>query len=114
MLTWPAHSTVWTAVTVTSGVGGSTASAVYGDVRRRASRDRYETRRMRILSRLLRIGYTAAIVPARIVTDQMSHLEIRLLGSPSVELDGTPIVVDTRKATALLAFLALTGQRHGR
>ena len=41
-------------------------------------------------------------------------LEIRLLGAPSIELDGRPIDVDTRKATALLAYLALTGQRHGR
>jgi DNA-binding SARP family transcriptional activator/Tfp pilus assembly protein PilF len=37
-----------------------------------------------------------------------------LLGAPRVEVDGQPLAVDTRKATALLAFLALTGHAHAR
>jgi DNA-binding SARP family transcriptional activator/Flp pilus assembly protein TadD len=36
-------------------------------------------------------------------------LEIRLLGSPQVTIDGEPIDVDTRKAIALLAYLAVEG-----
>ena len=44
----------------------------------------------------------------------MEQLEIRLLGAPSVEVNGRPLAVDTRKATALLAYLAVTGTRHGR
>jgi DNA-binding SARP family transcriptional activator len=37
-----------------------------------------------------------------------------LLGPPRIELDGTPITVDTRKATALLAYLATTSESHRR
>jgi predicted ATPase/DNA-binding SARP family transcriptional activator/uncharacterized protein HemY len=44
----------------------------------------------------------------------MSHLSIRLLGPPLVERDGVPIEVDTRKAIALLAYLAVTGQPQRR
>lgn len=44
----------------------------------------------------------------------MSHLSIRLLGSPIIECDGKPIEVDTRKAIALLAYLAVTGQTQRR
>jgi DNA-binding SARP family transcriptional activator len=36
-------------------------------------------------------------------------LSIALLGPPVVEADGRPLVVDTRKATALLAYLAIEG-----
>jgi DNA-binding SARP family transcriptional activator len=36
-------------------------------------------------------------------------LSIALLGPPVVEVDGLPLVVDTRKATALLAYLAIEG-----
>lgn len=39
---------------------------------------------------------------------------MRLLGPPSIERDGTPIEPDTRKAIALLAYLAVTGQAQGR
>ncbi len=35
-------------------------------------------------------------------------------GPPRIELDGQPVILDTRKATALLAYLAVTGQRHSR
>lgn len=41
-------------------------------------------------------------------------LDIRLLGTPVIEVDGTPLRVDTRKATALLAYLAVTARPHER
>ncbi len=44
----------------------------------------------------------------------MSRLHVRLLGSPGIELDDKPIVVDTRKAIALLAYLVVTRQQHRR
>jgi DNA-binding SARP family transcriptional activator len=45
---------------------------------------------------------------------QVKRLRLALLGPPQVELGGAPIQVDTRKAIALLAYLAVTGERHGR
>ena len=43
------------------------------------------------------------------------HLaRVLLLGAPRVEHDGGLIEVDTRKATALLAYLAVTRRRHAR
>ncbi len=44
----------------------------------------------------------------------MRSLSIALLGAPRVEVDSQPLVVDTRKATAVLAFLAVTGHTHTR
>jgi DNA-binding SARP family transcriptional activator/predicted ATPase len=44
----------------------------------------------------------------------VSRLALHLLGPPHVERDGVPIQVDTRKAIALLAYLAVTGERHRR
>ncbi len=44
----------------------------------------------------------------------MKSLRISLLGAPWVEVDGAPLAVDTRKATAMLAFLAVTGHSHAR
>ena len=44
----------------------------------------------------------------------MPQLTIRLLGPPLIELDGVPINVDTRKAIALLAYLAVEGQAQSR
>jgi DNA-binding SARP family transcriptional activator len=44
----------------------------------------------------------------------MAELRIALLGPPRVERDGAPIEVDTRKAIALLAYLAIHPERHGR
>ena len=41
----------------------------------------------------------------------MRSLRVALLGAPSIEVDGTPLAVDTRKATAMLALLALS--EHG-
>jgi DNA-binding SARP family transcriptional activator len=45
---------------------------------------------------------------------RVSDLKLFLLGSPRVEQAGAQINVDTRKAIALLAYLAMTGQRHSR
>ena len=44
----------------------------------------------------------------------MSEIELFLLGSPRIERDGVPIQVDTRKAIALMAYLAVTGESHRR
>lgn len=41
----------------------------------------------------------------------MSSLQITLLGTPLVEVDGAPLDVDTRKAVALTAHLAVEGTR---
>lgn len=44
----------------------------------------------------------------------MTRLSITLLGTPRAEVDGQTVSVDTRKAIALLAYLAVTAQTHGR
>ena len=44
----------------------------------------------------------------------MAELRIALLGPPRVERDKAPIEVDTRKAIAMLAYLAIHPERHGR
>ena len=44
----------------------------------------------------------------------MPRLKLHLLGAPRVERDGAPVEVDTRKAIALVAYLAVTGQPHSR
>jgi DNA-binding SARP family transcriptional activator len=44
----------------------------------------------------------------------VSALGILLLGSPRVERDGAAVTFDTRKAIALLAYLAVTGAVHSR
>jgi DNA-binding SARP family transcriptional activator len=44
----------------------------------------------------------------------MPELRLAVLGPPRVELDGAEVEVDTRKAIALLTYLAVTGERHGR
>jgi DNA-binding SARP family transcriptional activator len=41
-------------------------------------------------------------------------LRVALLGAPVIEVDGEPLDVDTRKATALLAYLAVSGHTHPR
>ena len=42
------------------------------------------------------------------------RLAIAVLGAPRVERDGKPLRVDTRKAIALLVYVAVTGQTHRR
>lgn len=44
----------------------------------------------------------------------MPQVAFLLLGAPRIERDGSPISVDTRKAVALLAYLAVTRQPHHR
>ena len=44
----------------------------------------------------------------------MSTLNFYLLGAPRLERDGRPVEVDTRKAIALLAYLAVSGKPHTR
>ena len=44
----------------------------------------------------------------------MARLVMNLLGSPQLEHDDNPISVDTRKATALLVYLTITGESHTR
>ena len=43
-----------------------------------------------------------------------TDLGLALLGPPVVRRDGAPVTFDTRKATALLALLAVTGREHSR
>ena len=44
----------------------------------------------------------------------MNLLKLYLLGTPRIEREGIDVSVDTRKAIALLAYLALTPYRHSR
>jgi predicted ATPase/DNA-binding SARP family transcriptional activator len=44
----------------------------------------------------------------------MPRLEIGLLGPPEIKIDGRPVRSDRRKAVALLAYLAVTGQPQAR
>ncbi|MFQ5593539.1 MAG: tetratricopeptide repeat protein [Anaerolineae bacterium] len=44
----------------------------------------------------------------------MSSLKLLLLGPPHIECDNAPVVVDRRKAMALLAYLAVTGESQRR
>lgn len=44
----------------------------------------------------------------------MTQLSLRLLGAPQIERQGRAIEVDTRKAIALLAYLAIEPQAHRR
>ncbi|MEX2032856.1 MAG: hypothetical protein WEA81_08310, partial [Dehalococcoidia bacterium] len=43
-----------------------------------------------------------------------ARVSIQLLGPVTVEVAGAPLAVDTRKATALLAYLAVTGRPASR
>jgi predicted ATPase/DNA-binding SARP family transcriptional activator/Tfp pilus assembly protein PilF len=44
----------------------------------------------------------------------VSKLTLFLLGQPRIERDSIPVTVDTRKAIALIAYVAATHQRHNR
>ena len=44
----------------------------------------------------------------------MFRTTISLLGTPRIEHNGVPVEVDTRKAIALAAYLAVTKQSHTR
>lgn len=43
-----------------------------------------------------------------------SDLKLHLLGAPRAECGDSPLITDTRKAIALLAYLAVTGNGHTR
>lgn len=45
---------------------------------------------------------------------RLAQLKVYLLGAPHIERNGAPVKVDTRKAIALLAYLAVTGASHSR
>ncbi len=47
-------------------------------------------------------------------TTLLSSVTLHLLGTPRIERNGTPIAVDTRKAIALVAYLAITKERQTR
>ncbi len=66
-----------------------------------ASRNRYRPSEPRHL-----YGYGMAPTP--------DPVTVRLLGPPRIERDGLPVAVDTRKAIALLAYLAVTGRAQSR
>jgi DNA-binding SARP family transcriptional activator len=44
----------------------------------------------------------------------MTQFTLNFLGSPQFEVDNRPIEISRRKAVALLAYLAVTGQAHSR
>lgn len=44
----------------------------------------------------------------------MSQLALYLLGSPRIEVDGKAVKMQRRKAVALIAYLAVTGESHSR
>ena len=44
----------------------------------------------------------------------MSQIALYLFGSPRVEYRGEPVQIRRRKAMALLVYLAMTEQAHGR
>ena len=44
----------------------------------------------------------------------MSHMSLYLLGPPRIEKEGDPIEISRRKAVALIAYLAVTGESHSR
>lgn len=58
-----------------------------------------------------RNGYRYAVSRRR---PAAPRLAIRLLGPPEVSVDGHPLVVDTRKAVAILALLAADGRPYAR
>jgi DNA-binding SARP family transcriptional activator len=54
------------------------------------------------------------LLPGATFGFSMSKLELFFLGSPRIEREGIQLTTDTRKATALLARLALSGERLSR
>ena len=65
-------------------------------------------------------GSRANAVPLRIMgstsvpADPERGLEVRVLGPVDIRVDGEPLVVDTRKAIAILALLAVEGRPYAR
>ena len=87
-----------------------------------ASSVRPRRRTMRVRRGLMTVFYNTAVpktlrdrsrVESRCVYDPhrgRPQLSLALLGPPVIEVDGRPLDVDTRKATALLAYLAIEGR----
>jgi predicted ATPase/DNA-binding SARP family transcriptional activator len=48
------------------------------------------------------------------MSGQQPGLKLYLLGPPRIEYNGEPLSLSTRKATALLAYLVITGRSHSR
>ena len=44
----------------------------------------------------------------------MTHLRMRVLGSPQIEIDGDGVEFERRKAVALLVYLVVSAEQHGR
>lgn len=57
---------------------------------------------------------SAAAVDSRECARRLRGLRIAVLGPPRIEVEGAPLAVDTRKAVALLAYLATTAGAHSR
>jgi DNA-binding SARP family transcriptional activator/Flp pilus assembly protein TadD len=69
---------------------------------------------LRLSSFVVRLLYFVQDKSNAIGDQVLSRLSLYLLGSPRIERDVTPIEVDTRKAVALIAYLAMTGEDHSR
>src|ERR1700691_2345050 len=85
--------------------GFAPSFATHHQPREKAIRDRYGSQALPHI--FLR---TCVTVAWRATTE----LSLALLGPPVVRRGGTPVTFDTRKATALLALLAVTGREHSR
>src|SRR5215212_9572819 len=59
-------------------------------------------------------GGIILVVAESLGDEGLSLTTISLLGTPRIEHDGVPVEVDTRKAIALAAYLAVTEQSHTR
>src|SRR5215204_6455008 len=59
-------------------------------------------------------GGIILVVAESLGDEGLSLTTISLLGTPRIEHDGVPVEVDTRKAIALAAYLAVTKQSHTR
>jgi DNA-binding SARP family transcriptional activator len=63
---------------------------------------------------LLRETVTVVGFEEHLTTGGPPMLQLRLFGAPEVCVDGQPVRFDTRKAVALLAYLAVTGRPQQR
>src|SRR5215204_2577833 len=59
-------------------------------------------------------GGIILVVAESLGDEGLSLTTISLLGTPLIAHDGVPVEVDTRKAIALVAYLAVTRQSHNR
>ena len=75
-------------------------------------RNRYETLAVASTTRQAQ-NVTAAVGPLYRIA-MAPRLRLELLGPVRVDVDGVPLVVDTRKATALPAYLAIGGRPASR